>query len=121
MPQNGGLPEIDIGGFARMGGKDFLVSDEFNSTVQFTENLTKIYHSHTFKGGFEFQHIKFSTLQPPYSRGEFRFDGPYTSIPGKRDDSTGRVQLLLTPIAAAVPNGVNNVGGVNQIQASNFR
>ena len=117
---NGGLPELDIGGMARLGGKDFLISDEFNSTLQFTENLTKIYRSHTFKGGMEFQHIKFSTLQPPWSRGQFNFDGPYTSIPNITDGSTGRVQLLLTPVRATVPNGVDFVGGANQVQASNI-
>jgi hypothetical protein len=117
---NGGLPELDFGGLSRMGGKDFLISDEFNSTVQLTDNLTKIYKAHTFKGGVEFQHIKFSTLQPPWSRGQFNFDGPYTSIPNINDGATGRVQLLLTPIAATVPNGVNFVGGPNQVQASNI-
>ncbi len=120
VPSNGGLPAFGIGGLNTIGSNAFLVSDEFNSTAQFTENLTKIYHAHTFKGGFEFQHIKFSTLQPPWSRGQFNFDGNYTTIPDKNTGNTGRAQLLLTPIKATVPNGVDFVGGANTVFASNM-
>ena len=125
IPQNGGLPAFGINHLSTIGSNAFLVSDEFNSTVQFTENLTKVYNNHSFKGGFEFQHIKFSTLQPPWSRGQFNFDGNYTSIPtlddGKdgTDNSTGRGQFVLTPINATVANGVDNVGGANRVFASN--
>ncbi len=119
-PGNGGLPEISIGRLARVGGKAFLISDEFNSTAQATENLTRIYKSHTFKGGFEFQHIKFSTLQPPFARGAYNFGGAYTGIPNIGDDSTGRVQALLNPTKATVPNGVDNLGGPNSVRISNI-
>ncbi len=120
VPGNGGLPEISIGGLARVGGKAFLISDEFNSTVQATENLTRIYKSHTFKGGIEFQHIKFSTLQPPFARGAYNFGGAYTGIPNIGDGSTGRVQALLNPTKATVPNGVDNLGGPNGVRISNI-
>lgn len=120
IPLNGGLPAFGIGGLSTIGSNAFLVSDEFNSTLQVTENLTKIYKSHSFKGGFEFQHIKFSTLQPPWSRGQFNFDGPYTEMPNNTGGNTGRAQLLLTPIDATVPNGVDLVGGANTVFASNM-
>lgn len=119
IPLNGGLPRFGISNLQGLGSNSFLVSQEFNSTVQFTENLTKIYNNHTFKGGFEFQHIKFSTLQPPWSRGEFDYGGVYTSIPNKGDGTTGIAQFLLTPIPAMVPNGVDNSGGSNAVFASN--
>jgi hypothetical protein len=117
---NGGLPAFGIGGLSTIGSNAFLVSDEFNSTLQVTENLTKVYKTHSFKGGFEFQHIKFSTLQPPWSRGQFDFDGPYTEVPNNGGGNTGRAQFLLTPIAATVPNGVDFVGGANETYASNM-
>ncbi len=120
VSSNGGLPAFGVGGLNTLGSNAFLVSDEFNSTQQLTENLTKIYHSHTFKGGFEFQHIKFSTLQPPWSRGQFNFDGPFTSIIGRNDSTTGRAQLLLTPTASTVAGGINFVGGANSVFASNI-
>lgn len=120
LPKNGGLPNIGVGSITNLGSASFLVSDEFNSTTQVTENLTHIYKSHTFKGGFEFQHIKFSTLQPAWSRGQFNFDGNYTSIPTQVDGSTGRAQLLLTPGPATVPSGISNVGGADTTFASNI-
>ncbi|HEY6291729.1 MAG TPA: TonB-dependent receptor [Terriglobia bacterium] len=117
---NGGLPEIDINGLNTLGSNGFLVSDEVNSTVQFTENLTKIRGNHDFKGGLEFQHIKFSTLQPAFARGNFAFDGSYTNIPNGNGTNLGAAQLLLTPIPATVPGGVNYVGGSDSLNASNI-
>lgn len=114
VPGNGGLPYFGIGGLSQLGSSEWLVSDRYSNTVQFTENLTKIYKSHTFKGGFELQEIKFPWTAPPYSRGEFSFNGQYTSIPNLTDSSTGRVQFLLTP------TGPGMIGGANQVQASNF-
>jgi hypothetical protein len=119
IPLNGGLPTISVSNLQQLGSNAFLVSQEFNSTLQVTENLTKIYGSHTFKGGFEFQHIKFATLQPPWSRGQLNFDGRYTSIPNVGDGTTGVAQLLLVPGPSSVPTGVNNFGGVDDVRISN--
>lgn len=119
-PGNGGLPFLNIGGLSRLGSVEWLISDRYSNTIQFTENLTKVYRAHTFKGGFEAQSIYFPWTAPPDSRGGFTFGGPYTSIPNLNDSSTGRVQFLLAPVAASVPSGVNNVGGANSVAASNF-
>src|SRR6266480_302297 len=81
LSENGGLPAFGISGLATLGSNAFLPSDEVSSTFQVTDDVTKIYSKHTFKMGFEFQHVKFSTLQPPWSRGQFNFDGVYTDIP----------------------------------------
>ena len=117
---NGGLPTISISNLQQLGSNAFLVSQEFNSTLQATENLTKIYKSHSFKGGLEFQHIKFATLQPPWSRGQLNFDGRYTSIVNVGDGTTGIAQLLLVPGPASVPNGIDNFGGVDDVRISNM-
>ncbi len=85
-----------------------------------TDDFTKVYGSHSFKTGIEFQNVHFNTLQPAYSRGEFDFNGNYAGVPGQTGDQTGRAQLLLTPTAATVPNGVSYVGGANQVLASNI-
>src|SRR5882762_11208368 len=121
--ENGGLPAIGIGGLQTLGGNAFLPSDEVTSTFQLTDDLTKIYGKHTFKAGFEWQHVKFSTLQPPWSRGQFNFDGNYTDVPGKGGDNTGIAQLLLTPQATTLApgqNGIDYVGGPNSVFVSNI-
>lgn len=118
--ENGGLPAFGINGLQTLGGNAFLPSDEVSSTIQLNDDFTKIYGKHTFKLGVEWQHVKFSTLQPPWSRGQFNFDGTYTDIPNVGGGNTGRAQLLLTPTPATVPGGVDYVGGPNNVFASNI-
>jgi len=119
LPENGGLPAFGFGGLQTLGSNAFLPSDEVSSTFQLTDDLTKIYGKHTFKMGFEWQHVKFSTLQPPWSRGQFNFDGVYTDIPSQNDSTTGAAQMLLTPVASTV-GGPDYVGGPNSVFVSNI-
>lgn len=119
LPGNGGLPYFGIQGLSQLGSAEWLISDRYSNTIQFTENLNKVYHSHTFKGGFEAQSIYFPWEAPPYSRGEFDFTGIYTSIVNETDNSTGRAQFLLAP--SSVPGlGGALLGGANTVNASNF-
>lgn len=120
VPLNGGLPYLGIGWLSGIGGAGWLPANRFSETEQMTENLTKVYKRHTLKGGAEFQYIYFPWISPPASKGNFYFDGNYTSIPQQGDATTGRAQLLVSPTAATVPNGVNYSGGMDQIYASNF-
>src|SRR3954454_20497035 len=73
--------------------------------------------------GLEQQQVKFSTLQPPWSRGQFDFNGAYTQIPNIGDNTTGRAQFLLTPTTNTLGAGVgfqDYVGGPNEVRASNI-
>ena len=96
---NGGLPLFNIGNLHQLGPSDWLVSERFSNTSQLSNNLTKVYKSHTFKGGFEAQHITFPWTAPPWSRGRLNFDGNYASMVNQPDSSTGRAQFLLNPIS----------------------
>lgn len=120
LQENGGLPAFGVNGLQTLGSNAFLPSDEVTSTLQITDDVTKIYGKHTFKMGFEWQHVKFSTLQPPWSRGQFNFDGVYTDIPNNVHGNTGIAQLLLIPQAATVAGGVPYVGGPNSVFVSNI-
>ncbi len=111
--ENGGLPAFGINGLSTLGSNAFLPSDEVTSTFQATDDFTKIYGKHTFKMGFEWQHVKFSTLQPPWSRGEFDYGSVYTDVPNVRNGNTGRAQFLLTPTASTVAGGIDDVGGAS--------
>jgi hypothetical protein len=118
--ENGGLPAFGIQGLQTLGSNAFLPSDEVSSTIQFTDDFTKIYGKHTFKMGFEYQHVKFSTLQPPWSRGEFDFSGVFTNPPGASAsaNNTGIAQFLLAPTASTV-GGPDYVGGPGAQGAGN--
>jgi hypothetical protein len=120
LSENGGLPAFGINGLQTLGSNAFLPSDEVSSTFQLTDDVTKIYGKHTFKAGFEWQHVKFSTLQPPWSRGQFNFDGIYTDIPDNAHGNTGIAQFLLKPEAATVAGGIPYVGGPNGVFVSNI-
>src|SRR6266567_3851239 len=120
LPTNGGLPSLDISGLSRLGAVAFLPGNRISDTGQLTENLTKIYGSHAFKGGFEYQNLRHPWLAPAWSRGEFQFNGAYTEVPNTGNGNTGMAQLLLSPTATTVPNGYNNVGGSQFAAASNF-
>ena len=128
---NGGLPAFGINGLATLGSNAFLPSDEVSSTFQLTDSVTKIFGKHTFKAGFEYQHVKFSTLQPPWSRGEFDYNGAFTDVPNGNSGNTGRADFLLLPstygatggvagLYGAGQNGVDNVGGSSNIYISNI-
>ena len=128
---NGGLPAFGINGLATLGSNAFLPSNEVTSTFQLTDDVTKIYGKHTFKMGIEWQHVKFSTLQPPWSRGEFDYNGNYTEIPttgcvnpvncsSADQGNTGRAAILLLPTASTVSGGIGYVGGANSVFASNI-
>jgi outer membrane receptor protein involved in Fe transport len=113
--ENGGLPAFGINGLSTLGSAAFLPSDEVTSTFQVTDDFTKIYGKHTFKMGFEYQHVKFSTLQPPWSRGEFDYGSVYTDVPNVRNGNTGRAQFLLSPTLhdPTIAGGIDDVGGAS--------
>jgi hypothetical protein len=137
-PENGGLPAFGINGLQTLGSNAFLPSDEITSTTQITDDLTKIYGKNTFKMGVEWQHVNFSTLQPPWSRGEFDYNGNFTEIPNSSalknqadEGNTGRAAFLLTPSAPTYADGAPLCGpatsqfpcwegGTTQIYESNI-
>ena len=105
VPENGGLPTFAIQGLANLGSNNFLPSDEVSQTLQITDDFTKIYGQHNFKTGIEYQHVKFSTLQPAWSRGQFNFNGSFTDVPGTTSHASGIPQMVLLPQLSTVPGG----------------
>jgi Carboxypeptidase regulatory-like domain/TonB-dependent Receptor Plug Domain len=127
VSENGGLPAFGFGGLATLGSNNFLPSDEISQTLQVTDDFTKIYGKHNFKMGIEYQHVKFSTLQPAWSRGQFDYNGSFTDIPNNNNSTTGIAQFLLppTPVTSnsegeTISNGVDYSGGSDQVYASNI-
>ena len=133
VPGNGGLPAFGINGLATLGSNAFLPSNEVSQTLQLTDDVTMIYGKHTFKMGFEWQHVKFTTLQPPWSHGEYDYNGGFTDIAGSTSSNTGRADFLLIPTTSSVsgavplcagstvsPCRVNYVGGSSNVYLSNI-
>ena len=125
--ENGGLPAFGIGGLAQLGSNAFLPSDEVSQTLQVSDDFTRIYGKHSFKMGIEYQNVKFSTLQPAWSHGQFSYGGGFTDIPGSGSTTGGIAQFLLPPTAAPAtiagnpnPNGFSYSGGSDGVFASNI-
>jgi len=117
---NGGLPLLQPAGLSDLGHAGWVVSERFSNTAQFSDNLTKVYKSHTFKTGYTYQDIFFGSTQPPYSRGQYIWDGRYTSLVNQLDNSTSRAHVVLAQVPTRVPNGVDHLGGLNEIRVSPF-
>jgi hypothetical protein len=117
---NGGFPALRPSGLSQLGHDGWVVSERFSNTWQLSDNLTKVYKSHTFKGGYMYQDIFFGSTQPPYARGEYYWDGRYTSLVNQNDTSTARVHFLLNQIPTMVPGGVDFLGGMHDIRVSPF-
>ena len=125
--ENGGLPNFYIGNLTSLGSNNFLPSDEISQTLQITDDFTKIYGKHSFKMGIEYQNVKFSTLQPAWSRGAFNYGGGFTDIPNVGSTTGGIAQMLIPPAAAPAtlngnpnPNGYDYSGGSDGVYASNI-
>ena len=117
---SGGLPQMVITGLTTLGSSTYLPNVNWTGNYQISDDLTKVHGSHTLKAGFEFMHINFAILAVPYGRGTSTYSGVYTSIPGANVGSTGIAQFVLTPEASTVTGGINNDGGPNSINLSNF-
>ncbi len=101
--ENGGLPQITFSGLSTLGSNAYLPSNEVSDTLQITDDFTKTYGQHSFKMGIEFQNVKFSTLQPAYSRGNFDYGNnsssiSYTDIPSVGGGATGRATIPVDSI-----------------------
>ncbi len=130
VAENGGLPNFYINDLQNLGSNNFLPSDEATATLQVTDDFTKIYGKHSFKMGIEYQHVKFSTLQPAWSRGSFDYNGDFTDIPNQGNTNTGIAQMLLPPTTFSAgngafttandPNGFDYSGGSDAVNSSNI-
>jgi outer membrane receptor protein involved in Fe transport len=119
-PQDGGLPYLNIAGLNFLGVSGVLPTYKNSNVWDIRENLTKIQGRHVLKMGFETQYNFFPFLIGPSVRGNFTYAGSYTSIPGNNVAvvGPGTAQFLLTPEAATVANGIDDVGGANKVGGS---
>ena len=63
---------------ATIGAPEWLPSDEFSNVWTMMDNLSLVRGRHTLKMGFEYRHIEFPFLQPPYPRGGLNFNRDFS-------------------------------------------
>lgn len=120
VPNNGGVPPININGLTHIGVGNYTPTLQYVYSIEGSDNVTKIYNNHNFKTGVQVDYLNGNISQPPQGRGNFTFNGQYTDIPNSNQNLNGVADLLLTPTATTVPNGVSNVGGLSTYGGSNI-
>lgn len=82
-PLNGGLPNVWFhGGTAApsgFGASNYYPSNEHEYIWQILDNVTYDLGNHSLRAGVEIQRIRFMTLQPPASHGNYNYSGAYSS------------------------------------------
>ncbi len=114
---NGGLPQINIGGLTNLGPSEWTLSRI--TVLELMDNVTKVFGSHTFKMGGQFNRIGGDLTQSPTPRGQLNYDGAYSDIPNASTGILGIADFLITSGAANVTNGISNLGGLANWQGSN--
>lgn len=120
VTDNGGLPSFGISGLTSLGPSPYMPTLGTITSLEIMDNVTKIYGSHTFKAGFQFDRLYGIVFQPPFGRGQFTYSGQYSDVPNTNTNLLGVADLLLTPTATTVPNGISGVGSLSGFQASNI-
>jgi hypothetical protein len=120
IPGNGGLPIIDVGNLTGMGSAGWMPTLSTVRTLEIMDNVTKIYGAHTFKTGFQVDNFYAPLIQPAYGRGAFTFNGQYSDIPNANTTYEGVGDMLLVPSASSVPNGINDLPGLEFYGLSNY-
>jgi hypothetical protein len=112
--QNGGLPQVNIGGISGFGSPESYPSIEYQDVLQAFEDLDKNVGQHNLKFGSSLEHIHFSTEQPPTARGEYDF---YSSASQCNDSITytgdGTADFLSNSMGCAV---LSNIGNTNNVR-----
>jgi hypothetical protein len=119
-PNNGGLTPVSIGALTGIGesGNRPTIQDVFDLTG--TDTITYTHDRHNIHIGVQEDDIHGNIIQPQYSRGMFNYSGEFSDIPNASTGYTGMADALLTPQAASIPGGVNNVGGITSYTGSAF-
>lgn len=118
FPDNGGLPEVTVGGVTGFGSADYDPSVEGQNVYQILDNVTKVLHSHTFKVGVDFQSLRVSALQPPKSRGNYDFNGTFTSDLSASYTGYGEADFLADQMASASLTNEVNISDVSWYRAA---
>ncbi|PYS20100.1 MAG: hypothetical protein DMG11_30560, partial [Acidobacteria bacterium] len=77
-PFNNGAPQIQVTGYATIGGPTNLPQGRHDNTYNYIENMTFIAGQHSIKFGFDIRRFLFNSFFTSFGRGAFQFDGTFT-------------------------------------------
>jgi hypothetical protein len=77
-PFNNGAPQVQLTGFATIGGPTNLPQGRHDNTYNYVENMTFITGKHAMKFGFDIRRFLFNSFFTSFGRGSFNFDATFT-------------------------------------------
>ncbi len=86
---NGGLPNINPGGYTGFGGAQWGPTLEYNNVLDFVHNVAITKGSHAIKMGAEFRQVKFPFFQVPAPHGIVNYSANETAFPSSKSSSLG--------------------------------
>jgi hypothetical protein len=117
VPSYGGLPGIQMGGLTNLGSAEQGLGSI--RMLELMDNVTKLHGSHTFKMGLQMNRLGSAIIQSPTPRGQFSYGGQYSDIPNASTGVLGVADFLIVPGRTTVPNGISDLGGIQNWQGSN--
>lgn len=91
----GGLVELAISGFSRLGHTPYAPTLRHDTTFEYVDNLTHIQGKHTLKVGADIQRLQADLFQTHLPIGEFSFNPDNTSLNGASGTGSGVAGFLL--------------------------
>lgn len=114
---SGGLPILSIGGFTSLGESNIQPFITVANNYQVMEHLTWIKGSHNVKFGGSFIRRQFNFYQALNQRGNFAFDGSFTSQVGVGNTGSGLADFLLGFPLNSTLAVINNPVGQRQSES----
>ena len=108
---NGGLPQVSVGGITGFGSHGNDPSVEGQNVYQLIDDVTKIIGNHSLKAGVDLQSLRILFLQPPTPRGAYSYSGAYTGIPTISNTGNGVADFLADQMNSA---NITNEPELNQ-------
>lgn len=103
-----GLPALTVTDYDTVQDSDNLPQTQRDNTWNFGNSLSRSIGRHTWKAGFEFTHFTMGYLQSLFARGNFIFNGSYTSDPNNPNTTGDAFADFLLGYPAQTQRDVGN-------------
>jgi Carboxypeptidase regulatory-like domain/TonB dependent receptor len=107
-PSTYGLPALTVTDYDTVQDSDNLPQTQRDNTTDFGSSISRTIGRHTWKVGFEFTHFTMGYLQSLFARGNFIFNGTYTSDPNNPNTTGDAFADFLLGYPAETQRSVGN-------------
>ncbi len=107
-PSTYGLPALTVTDYDTVQDSDNLPQIQRDNTTYFGSSISRTVGRHTWKAGFQFTHFTMAYLQSLFVRGNFIFNGTYTSDPNNPNTTGDAFADFLLGYPAETQRSVGN-------------